>query len=118
MDDPFEPITPTVAPGLKFERVPGTQVIKVLNQVAYALQIAYLEAQGGFPTVAISVVMSKIGAWMVMTEATNRMREFKLPTQNETEIKAYETMGEEVARDLGILEEYEKVFGNPNTEAV
>jgi len=29
--NPFKPVTPTVAPGLKFERVPGTQVIKVLN---------------------------------------------------------------------------------------
>lgn len=116
MDDPFKPLTPTVAPGLKFERVPGTQVIKVLNQVAYALQIAYLNEKGGFPTVAISVVMSKIGAWMAMTNATNRMREFKLPTDNETWIKAYETMGTEIAEDLGILEEYEKVFGNLDTE--
>ncbi len=48
--NPFKPQAPTIAPGLKFERVPGTQVIKVLNQVAYALQIAYLEAKGGFPT--------------------------------------------------------------------
>lgn len=112
MDDPFKPLTPTVAPGLKFERVPGTQVLRVFSQVAYSLLVAHLQAKGGFPGDAIVVVYAKIGGWITMTHVDNRMREFHLPTENESLIKAYETMGIEIARDLGIPEEYEKVFAN------
>lgn len=34
--NPFNgPAGPTQAPGLRYERVPGTQVIRVINQVTY-----------------------------------------------------------------------------------